>query len=291
MLHTIENESLICIIESSGAEIRSLKNKVTGEEYIWQINHSIWGSSSPVLFPVIGKVKEGKIAFNGKEYAMPKHGIIRNNNQLSFEQHGVSKCAFTLTDSEDTLKKYPFKFSFSVEYVLFEKRLTMTYHVENRDSIPMNFACGGHTAYVCPLNESTKLSDYVIEFPTQLHLKTNTLGVSGLLSHHKREIESSEGTLSLSDTLFNEDALIFSNIECNWIRVRKKNEKKGIVVRFTGYPHLALWSKPFADYVCVEPWLGLPDREDESIDLTQKTTYKTIEPNDKFSIAIETEIE
>jgi galactose mutarotase-like enzyme len=85
--------------------------------------------------------------------------------------------------------------------------------------------------------------------------------------------------------------LIFPNIECDWVRLRKKNEKKGIVVRFKEYPHLALWSKPFADYVCIEPWLGLPDLEDESIDLTQKPTYKTIEPNATFSVAIETEIE
>lgn len=291
MLHTIENEKLICIIESNGAEIRSLKNKATGEEYIWQIDNSIWGSSSPVLFPAIGKIKEDKVVFNGKEYLMPKHGIIRNNNQLSFEQNGVSKCAFTLTSSEETLKQYPFKFSFSVEFMLIEKRLIMTYKVENRDSTPMHFACGGHTAYACPLSENIKLSDYVIEFPTSLSLKATTLGASGLLSHNKREIESNEEILPLSDTLFDEDALVFSNIECDWVRLRKKSEKKGIVVRFTDYPHLALWSKPSADYVCIEPWLGLPDGDDESIDLTQKPSYKTIEPDSKFSIVIETEIE
>ncbi len=291
MLHTIENEKLICTIESNGAEIRSLKNKATGEEYIWQIDESIWGSSSPVLFPAIGKIKEDKVVFNGEEYAMPKHGIIRNNNQLSFEQHGTSKCVFILTSSEETLKQYPFKFTFSVEFTLIEKRLIMTFKVENRDSVPMQFACGGHTAYACPLSENVKLSDYVIEFPTQFDLEASTLGASGLLSHHKRKIESNEEILPLSDTLFNDDALIFSDIECNWVRLRKKNEKKGIVVRFKDYPHLALWSKPFADYVCIEPWLGLPDLEDESIDLTQKPTYKTIQPETKFSIAIETEVE
>jgi galactose mutarotase-like enzyme len=291
MLHTIENEKLICSIESNGAEIRSLKNKRTGEEYIWQIDKSIWGSSSPVLFPAIGKIKDDKVVFNGKEYAMPKHGIIRNNNLLNFQQHGISNCAFILTSSEETLKQYPFKFSFSVEFTLIEKRLIMTYKVENRDSVPMQFACGGHTAYACPLSENIKLSDYVIEFPTQFPLESSTLGASGLLSLRKRKIQSNKNTLPLSDILFNEDALIFSDIECDWVRLRKKNEKKGIVVRFKDYPHLALWSKPFADYVCIEPWLGLPDLEDESIDLTQKPTYKTIEPNTTFSIDIETEIE
>lgn len=291
MLHTIENEILTCTIESNGAEIRSLKNKATGEEYIWQINKSIWGSSSPVLFPAIGKIKGDKVIFQGKEYAMPKHGIVRNNKLLNFEQHESSGCAFILSSSEKTLKQYPYKFSFSVAFTLIEKRLIMNYTIENQDTIPMQFACGGHTAYACPLSEQTKLSDYVIEFPTHIDIKASKLGASGLLSHHQHKIDSNGKVLPLSDTLFNEDALIFIDIACDWIRLRKKNEKKGIVVRFTNYPHLALWSKPTADYVCIEPWLGLPDGEKESMDLTQKPTYKTLEPNTKFSIAIETEIE
>jgi galactose mutarotase-like enzyme len=291
MLHIIENEKLICTIESSGAEIRSLKNKATGEEYIWQIDKSIWGSSSPILFPVIGKIKEDKVIYDGKEYAMPKHGIIRNNELLSFKTYSISKCSFTLNNSEETLLQYPFKFSFSVDFTLIGNRLIMTYNVENRDAAPIQFACGGHTAYACPLSDNIKLSDYVIEFPSPLPLASSTLGASGLLSLHKRKIASTGGILPLSDTLFNEDALIFPNIACDWVRLRKKKEKKGIIVRFKDYPHLALWSKPSADYICIEPWLGLPDQEDESLDIMQKKTYKTMEPDTKFSIAIETEIE
>ena len=282
---------LLCTIESNGAEIRSLKNKVTGEEYIWQINKSIWGSSSPILFPAIGNIKGNKVVFNGDPYDMPKHGIVRNNDMLYFEQNGASSCTFILSSSDITLKQYPFKFSFSVEFSLIEKRLIMTYNIENRDAVPMHFACGGHTAYSCPLSENSSLSDYLIEFPKQMDLKAVKLGASGLLSYVTNKVESNNGILPLSDTLFNQDALIFADIDCNWIRLRKKNEEKGIVVRFTGYPNLALWSKPCADYVCLEPWLGLPYREDESIDLTQKNTYKTIQPNTDFSIAIETEIE
>jgi len=291
MIHTIENEKLICTIESTGAEIRSLKNKATGVEYIWQIDNSIWGSSSPVLFPSIGKIKDDKIVFDGKEYAMPKHGIIRNNDMLRFIETGKSQCTFTLESSEKTLKQYPFKFSFSVHFKLISQRLIMTYEVINLDSRSMKFSCGGHTAYACPLNENTKLSDYVIEFPTETNPQSITLGASGLRSHHKRKIDFKKEVLPLSNTLFNQDALIFKDIAFDWVRLRKKNDTKGIIVRFTDYPNLALWSKPLADYVCIEPWLGLPDLEDESTDLNQKLSYETLEPNTNFSIAIETEIE
>ena len=291
MLQTIENELMICTIESEGAEIRSLIDKASGEEYIWQIDKSVWASSSPVLFPAIGKIKSDKIVFNDKYYAMPKHGIIRYNDSLTFNKIGDSKCTFTLTSSQKTLKQYPFNFIFSVSYELVDKRLIMTFHIENTDSVPIYFACGGHTAYACPLGPHVNLSDYVIEFPEQFNFVSNTLGDSGLLSDRTRKIDSKQNTLSLSETLFNEDALIFSDIEFSSVRLRKKNEEKGIVVRFPGYPNLALWSKPGADYVCIEPWLGLPDRESESLDITQKSSYKSIEPDSKFSIKIETEIE
>jgi galactose mutarotase-like enzyme len=291
MLHTIENEKLICIIESEGAEIRSLKDKKTKKEYIWQIDEQIWGSSSPILFPAIGKIKENKIVFNGREYAMPKHGIIRNNKHLSFKKRGGDKCIFTLKSTDETLKQYPFEFFFSVVYELLEKRLIMTYEIENKDVFDMLFACGGHTAYACNLNKGTKLSSYVVEFPPSFIPKARVVGDSGLLLASTRQIENNNGRITLSDTLFNEDALIFENIACDWIRLRKKNKAKGIVVHFKGFPHLALWSKPSADYLCIEPWLGLPDSESESVDLKQKPSYKTIEPGAKFSINIETEIE
>lgn len=291
MLHTIENDQLICTIESVGAEIRSLKNKITGEEYIWQIDSAIWGSSSPVLFPAIGRIKGDKILFKGKEYAMPKHGIVRNNDQLKYKPIDKTSCSFTLNSSEETLKQYPFNFSFVVEYSLVENLLKMTYHVENKDDVEMSFTCGGHTAYACPLSKDTKLNDYVIEFPTQLNLETIPLADSKMLTHDKRKVEILDKTLTLTENLFNDDALVFENITCDWVRLRKKSQDKGIVVKFNGYPNLAIWSKPGADYVCIEPWLGLPDRIDESLDITNKSTYNKMAPKTYYSISIETIIE
>jgi galactose mutarotase-like enzyme len=291
MLYTLENHNFIGLIESVGAEVRSLKKKETKEEYIWQINNTIWGSSAPVLFPSIGNIKSNKITYRVEEFAMPKHGIVRNNKHLSIHQISASKCAFTLMSSQLTKEQYPFDFSFTIIYELSSKGLQMTYEIVNKDEVPMFFSCGGHTAYACPLDKNTKLSDYIIEFPNTISLHSLTLGGSGLLTNQLRAFELQQNQLELSDTIFNEDALVFANINFKWVRLRKKNQAKGIKVVFKDYPHLALWSKPGADYVCIEPWLGLPDMEDESIDLLEKSTYKTIHPNEQFSIVIATEIE
>ncbi|BAO56224.1 aldose 1-epimerase family protein [Nonlabens marinus] len=253
MLYTIQNDQLICTISSTGAEIRSLKHKATGKEYIWQIEESVWGSSSPVLFPAIGKIKGNKITYQGQDYLMPRHGIIRHTEDLIFKQHTDSKCSFTLHSSPETLKQYPFRFSFSVVYELVENELKMTYYVENKDKVPMHFACGGHTAYACLLNDGKQLGHYVIEFPTTKSLKARTLGSSGLLSNETREIPLVNSALSLSKTLFDRDALILADVDFDWVRFRESGKNKGILVKFEGFSNLALWSKPAADFVCIEP--------------------------------------
>jgi galactose mutarotase-like enzyme len=291
MLYTIENKHFICLVESIGAEVRSLKNKETQEEYIWQINNTIWGSSSPVLFPSIGNIKSNKITYKGEEFSMPKHGIIRNNKHLNVHQISASKCTFTLMSSQLTKEQYPFDFSFTIIYELTSKGLQMTYEIVNEDVVPIIFSCGGHTAYACPIDRNTKLSDYIIEFPNTTLLHSLTLGDSGLLTKQLRTFELQQNQLELSEILFNEDALVFANINFEWVRLRKKKQTKGIKVVFKNYPNLALWSKPGADYICIEPWLGLPDMEDESIDISQKTNYKKIQPKTQFSISIATEIE
>ncbi|TVZ53359.1 aldose 1-epimerase family protein [Dokdonia sp. Hel_I_53] len=290
-MYSIENDFLTCDISPDGAEIRSLKSKQTGKESIWQVDPTVWRSSSPILFPAIGTIKGDKILYKGVSYDMPKHGIVRDNKNLTFHKKTGESCSFMLSNSQRTLKQYPFAFFFKVTYTLEKHCLQMTYEIHNLDSVDLYFTCGGHTAYACPITSTKKLSDYVIEIPTKKPLKSHMLDPSGLLTSKFRDIEYKNGFLSLSATLFNEDALIFSDIDYNWVRLREKSRKKGIVVHFEGYPNLALWSKPKADYICIEPWLGLPDHINESLDITQKESYKALAPNESYKITIETKIE
>lgn len=291
MFHIITNELLTCSIIAKGAEIRSLKNNKTGQEYIWQIDPDVWRSSSPPLFPAIGTIKGDKIIYKDKEYSMPKHGIARDNDTFEFKQLSASSCSYTLTHSEATHHLYPFKFSFTITYTLENNRLLMTYDVVNLDSEPMYFTCGGHTAYACPVTATKTLSDYVIEFPEVQERSSHTLNNHGLLTSTMRKVETDGALLPLSKTIFNDDALIFSEIDYSWVRLRESAKTKGLVIRFTGYSHLALWAQPGADYVCIEPWLGLPDTENESLDITKKSTYTKLVPQEQFSITIETEVE
>lgn len=290
MIHSIENDFLYCEIESVGAEIRSLKNKETGAEYIWPMRPEIWASSSPVLFPAVGTVKEGKVLHKGEEYALPKHGIIRNHEALSVREISKEHIAFSLQSSEATKKQYPFKFLFEVHYQLIENRLRMRFVVGNTGMETLHFNAGGHTAYYCPL-DSAQLSDYVIDIPTAQDLVSETIDPDTmLLGYEQRPIELHNGSLVLSEDLFKRDALIFANVDFDRVRLRHKDSDKGLQLSFLGFPHLALWAKPGADYVCIEPWLGLPDRVDAPLEISEKPNFQSLGAGQKMEFVIETEV-
>ncbi len=291
MMKFIENNFLECKITNRGAELCSLVDKATGMEYIWQKKPEIWNSTSPVLFPSIGNIKNNAIVHNQTAYNMPKHGFVRNNNNLTFSKQKPSKCTFTLINSTETKQWYPFDFKFEIDYELIQNRLIMSYHIQNTGQEPMYYNCGGHTAYSCPLEGELNLSDYSIEFPDLKQLKSNTIGPSGLISNSIRDIILDHGFLTLNESMFLEDALIFKNIGTNWVRLHHTKSNKKLKISFEDYPHLALWSKPKADYVCIEPWLGLPDHMHTATEISKNISYKKLNPSCIQTYRIITEVE
>lgn len=291
MLHHIENDYLSATIESVGGEIRSLRNKETGEEYIWPMNPAVWASSSPVLFPAIGKIKGDVIHYDGQAYKMPKHGIIRHHEALRFQQYSPACAGFVLESNQATRIQYPFEFHFEVRYTLEGRSLNMEFHITNQGRLPMPFICGGHTAYLCSLSDGKQLRDYYVEFPKeQQALEASTLGDSGLLGDEKRSISLEKGRLYLSDTLFNKDALIFADLGLNEVKLGRKEKGAFLSLQFEGYPHLALWSKPAADYLCIEPWLGLPDHQESPLEVSLKPGHVLLGAKEKRQFSILTHI-
>ena len=121
-MHTIENDLLRVQIDPVGAELASVFKKSTQQEYMWQGDPNIWGSQAPVLFPIIGGLKEGTYFFNDTAYQLPKHGFIRYNQGLKVDQQSPTKVSFSLESNTETLTMYPFRFYFEVAFELIEIR-------------------------------------------------------------------------------------------------------------------------------------------------------------------------
>ena len=147
----IANESLRLIVSTQGAEVQSLYGVQSGLEYLWQGDSKFWSSRSPILFPIIGRVKEGKYSWRSETYSISiPHGFAKDLPfELEFRE--TTRLQFLLKSSEETKNQYPFDFEFRVEYVLEGNSLDICFRVDNTGSQPMPFVWGAHPGFRVPL--------------------------------------------------------------------------------------------------------------------------------------------
>lgn len=290
MKYSIENELFKVEVKEQGAELCSMQSKKTGREYIWQADPNIWGSSAPVLFPNIGNLKGGEYIFEGQKYTMPKHGIVRNNPKVSLINRSQSRLSFSLGHDEETLKQFPFEFNFKINFLLNGNRLQVFHEVVNTGNKPMFFSLGGHPAFNCIWEENEKLSDYYIEFDKAETASIVQLGESGLLSKKEIPFLKDQKELFLSPTIFDKDALIFTELNSSEIAIKSKKSKTRIQMNFGDFPFLGIWSKPKAPYVCLEPWDGLPDYEDSNQEWLKKIGNHKLMPGNTYYASYQIQI-
>lgn len=163
MLYTLENENIKIVASTHGAELNSITSKKDGTEYLWNGNKNYWGYHAPVLFPIVGKVKDGIYRVDGKEYNLPQHGLARVR-EFELVEKTDNKLVFELSYSEDTLKIYPYKFSLKITYSLGQDGVTTAYTVENKDDKTIYFSIGAHPAFMCPIKGGEIINDYYFEF-------------------------------------------------------------------------------------------------------------------------------
>ena len=280
MMYSIKNNLLHVSISSKGAELQSILGKDSGLEYMWSGDPAFWGKKSPVLFPVVGGLKKNSYEYNGNIYSLSRHGFARD---MEFEVSWQKEDAimFTLHSSEETLTKYPFKFSFSIRYNLHNNELNVTYIVQNTDAVPMFFSVGGHPAFKIPLVSNTSFEDYYLQFSNLENGQRWPLSKEGLIENHS--VPAIERlVMPLHKSLFYEDALVFKHLASKSIFIRSKKTSHGLKIHFNGFPYLGIWSAKDADFVCIEPWCGIADTVDTNGKLNEKEGINELAPNQSF---------
>ncbi len=273
MTSTIKNEFLTVIIKHLGAELISLKN--TSKEYIWEGNPSFWNKHSPVLFPIVGTLKDNSYFYNNKKYTLPRHGFARDNMFKVIKQLD-NEIIFSLQYDDETLKVYPFKFELELHYTLFEKKISITYKIINLEQIEIPFSIGAHPAFALAQN----FENYSLEFQEQEILNCFTLE-NDLLSMKNYNIELFNKKLPLSYTAFQNDALIFKSLQSKEITILE-NEKPVLKVKFDDFKNLGIWTKKNAPFICIEPWLGYSDTVNCIGNLYKKEGIQILKKNKAF---------
>ncbi|MEL4308404.1 aldose 1-epimerase family protein [Joostella sp. CR20] len=285
---TIKNRFLQIEITKIGAEICSIKNN-ENQEFIWQANPAIWGSSAPVLFPIIGGLKNNEFYYEGKAYSVPKHGFIRHNEDLTVINHLESSITFQYKYNTETLKNYPFKFDFQLTFSVTEKTVTVSHKITNDGTNDLLFSLGGHPAFKCPLTENENYEDYFLEFEHSETSDRYLINEKGLQNGKTAPCLQNTDTLPLNHELFSNDALIFKDLKSRKISLAHQKNGKVLTVSYPDFNYVGIWAKPNGDFVCIEPWLGITDHNDTTGVFSQKEGILSLAPQKEFiaSYAIE----
>ena len=268
MVKIVENDYLKIAVKHHGAELSSLIKKSTGTEYIWQADPTYWGRQAPILFPIVGRLQNDEFLVGTDKYTMKQHGLARNMN-FDLIKRNKTGLTFELVNSETTLKNYPYPFRYRLQYDLFEDALMVAYEVFNPSEAAMYFSIGGHPAFRCPLNQVEKRSDYQLVFQYPEIAATQRLD-NGIRNGKKDLILDNENTLPLTDTLFDEDALVFEKLASETVSLQK-GDTPIFTFNFKGFPYLGIWSKNRqSPFVCIEPWFGVADHQSHNQQFAQK---------------------
>ena len=268
-MQTLKNNQLTVKINPKGAELSSLFNIENQTEYLWNADPTFWGKSSPVLFPIVGALKNDIYRFEGKEYTLPRHGFARDR-EFIVEKSEENSVTFLLTYDENTLKVYPFKFEFRLIYSLENNTMSVTYSVKNIGENKMYFSVGGHPAFAVPLAEDTAYDDYYLEFNKTETFKRWGLTTDGLIETQPIDFLAYTNNLNLTKELFYDDAIVFKNLESTFVTLKSNKTNRQIKFDFEGFPCIGIWAKEEADFVSIEPWCGIADSLNHNQELTEK---------------------
>lgn len=256
---SISTAALSAEISATGAELVRLQDR-TGADLLWDGNPAVWNGRSPLLFPIVGEVKGNRLKVAGKSYEIGRHGFARTST-FTLVRADAASCTWRLESSEATRRQYPFEFRLDVTYRIEGATLHMEAEVTNTGAAVMPASFGFHPALRWPLPYGKPRAAHEIVFERDEPAPIRR-PIDGLLSAAQFPTPVLDRHLPLRDDLFEDGALVFDTLAS-----RSLVYGEAIRVDFPRMPHLGIWTKPGAGYVCIEPWQGhaSPERFDAEL--------------------------
>lgn len=275
MNYEIKNEFIKAKINSFGAELNSLQKVDDKFEYIWQADKNYWARYSPVLFPIVGRLKDDIFLYKNQKYNLSQHGFARDKEfELIIKEDDFIE--FSLNNDEKTLEIYPFLFELNISYKLENTKLIISYKIRNKSEDKMYFSIGAHPAF------NTSKGDF-LEFKDIKTTKRYFLNDKGLI-YKNEDLNLLENRLLLDEEIFKNDAFIFNDSNIKSVVLKDVNNSKILKVEFKDFPYLGIWSKPnFSPFVCIEPWFGMADEENSNQKIENKRGIQVLQKDEVFS--------
>ncbi len=276
MVYELELGKMKISADENGAELHSLNYE--GREYLWQCGKA-WERYAPILFPFICSPKDRTYMADGKTYKMKgNHGFARDS-VFAFKEKTADSLTFVLTENEETLAQYPYKFELTVTYKVEGNSVTVINRVKNTDERDIYFYIGGHPAFNAPLIEGESFDDYYVEYAEQEKITQKVDGREITVLDHEKRID-------MTRSVFDNDALILENPNSKAVSLRSNKNSHSVTVEFPMSECIAVWSPTGDDeakFVCLEPWTSVPTNYDDDFEkLEDKPHAISLNPNKEY---------
>lgn len=292
--HILKNEFLTLKIKERGAELTSIYDHTTNTEYLWNADPAYWKRHSPILFPIVGSLKNKSYMYQGKIYHLPQHGFARDMN-FTLMMKSNHEIWFSLEATDETLQNYPFRFRLELGYRLEGRKITVLWKVINQDRSTMYFSIGGHPAFYCPLKEGEKQSDYYLSFHTNQSIRYLLVNEHGLVVKkpidEQNTLTMNEGLLPIGEHMFDHDALIIEDHQSHQVSLCDSTKRPYLTVTFDA-PLFGIWSPAGmnAPFICIEPWYGRCDASDWGGPLEEREWGNSLKEGEVFDSSYTIEI-
>ena len=279
MEYTINNNIIEITVTEKGAELKVLK-KINEKNILWCQDEKVWGFSSPVLFPFVGKMKNDEYVFDNKKYNISQHGFAR---RLNFDINEITEneISFKLQQNQETLKVYPFNFELICGYKLESNKVIVYWEVKNNNDIDMPFFIGAHPAFV--YNNAKNSTGCFIKFHNKDNIVSRDFLDTGYVSESKTIYNLENNMIEITNNLLNGNTIVLENNQVNSISLLSPKKEPYVKVDFDS-PLVGIWSKKDSDniFVCIEPWYGRCDSEFAQSDINTKDWINIIKPGEIF---------
>lgn len=289
MRYTLENDRFKVVLDSMGAEIKSVWDKQLELEHMWSGDPAYWGKTAPFLFPFIGKLEKERFIYEGKVFPADKHGFGQRVEYEVTEQTADRIC-FRIRDTDATREKYPFSFALEIVYILQADGIREDWSVKNTGDKPMYFSVGGHAAFACPpLRQGVKggrvgqkIRLYGVGEKTEL--RSLRLNDRGVITEEFWLVKLDKGCFEITEGLFDGDALIFDRAGITAAALCDAQDQEYVRVECDA-PVWGIWSHPDsgAGYVCLEPWYGICDYAGYEGELSERPHTQELSPGETWN--------
>ena len=277
----MSNGTLSATVKAEGAELCSLCD-ASGGEILWQAA-AIWPRHAPVLFPIVGRLKDDTLRHDGKAYRLTQHGFARDR-RFAWLNRSTTACRLVLHEDAETRSMYPFAFRLEIAFALDDDVLEQRFTVTNPGRGILPVSLGAHPGFAWPLVEGLDKTAHLLEFAEPETAPVLRLA-DGLRRPEPEPTPITGQMLPLEPGLFAADALILPDPASRSVRYTAPGAP-AVEIAWEGFRQLGIWSREGGDFLCIEPWYGTASPADFDGEFLDKPDLMLIAPGERRTLSM-----